>query len=149
MTDRRPDFIEDMIRKGRWERFEHPEKGETLTLFAGKVPILSLHSVLAETRRPTTFFMDKMRDQETTVRLLVELADTRLQLASAIQLLDEFRLRGEERDEVEKCNPIAVERETGKYKAVCTTCDEVLGEDVSLPEADHLGTLHGNGFRPA
>lgn len=88
-----PDFIKSMIAQGSWERYEHPQKGETLTLLAGKVAVISIHEILLGAGLPATRFMEMMKDndQHLAYFLLAENAQLRKQITTLLELLDDMK----------------------------------------------------------
>lgn len=79
---------------GSWERYEHPEKGETLSLMMGNVAILSLHNVLTEGHMPISRFMHMMANEDVSYFLLAKVARLEQELATAVRLLAEKLPRG-------------------------------------------------------
>jgi hypothetical protein len=88
-----PDFIKAAISKGRWERYEHPQKGQTLTLLAGNVAVLSLHEIILSGQVPAGRFMDMFRDKDQHLAffLLAENAKLQKQMTALLELLEEMK----------------------------------------------------------
>lgn len=81
------EFIIHALKNGEWERYEHPTKGETLTLQIGKFPILSIHTVLVERRQPITQLMNMLDTKSFSIALLTQLAKITRELEVATQAL--------------------------------------------------------------
>lgn len=83
-----PNFLRHAIRNGNWERYEHPTKGETLTLQIGKFPVMSIHAILVEgPDRPIEAFLDELQERETVALLLSRLAQCQEQLQIAADII--------------------------------------------------------------
>ncbi len=82
------------IRQGKWERFEHPEKGPTLTLFLGNVHMLSIHNNLLCGEPSGTesirALMGKMHREWIVPELLIQLSRTRAEYEAAIRVIKEL-----------------------------------------------------------
>lgn len=87
MTDH--EYLMHAIRNGSWERYEHPQRGETLTLQIGEFAVLSLHNILVDKDRPIDAFWATMKTPELAALLLAKVARLSYELDVAINAVVE------------------------------------------------------------
>jgi hypothetical protein len=83
------EFLEYVFRHGTWERYEHPEKGETFTLQVGKFPILSIHNILTERTDAISYVMSELESKHMFALLLARVAKLEYQVKLLSKLVPE------------------------------------------------------------
>lgn len=88
--------VEQALRTGKWERFEHPEKGDTVTLFLGNVAIFSIHNNLLYDNLQHSLksaLRLEFGSESVGIALLVRNAQLEAQLNAAIERIVELESR--------------------------------------------------------
>ena len=144
------EFLRRAIQAGTWERYEHPERGETLSLRVGNVAVLSLHNILAAEGVDLNRLVQNLADPALVATLMARLAKVEYQLRIATKALagQPLPINAEPATPPHRC--LLLPRDKG-YEITCSACeftyrtlDSQIAEQVAKAHVDAYSGYSGH-----